>query len=101
MRTPAFGVVCLQEGPQPLAPAKGSLSLEGARLGANGREGALRTVRPTTTSLELTTTPQGRARAAVVGEPFPGSALAASGYATTQPMWPEKVCSPMGYSLGT
>ena len=92
MSTPAFGVVCLQEGPQPLVPAKGSLSLEGAGFGANSRKGGLGTVRPAKSSLEPTTIPQELGWSAVVGESFPGSALAGSGYATTQPTWHEKVC---------
>lgn len=92
MSTPAFGVVCPQEGPQPLVPAKGSLSLEGAGFGANGRKGALGTGRAAKTALERTTIPQERGWSTVVGESFPGSALAGSGYATTQPLGHEKVC---------
>jgi len=57
MSTAAFGLACPQERPQPLVPAKGSLSLEGVGFGANGSKGALGTARPAKTSREPTTTP--------------------------------------------
>lgn len=66
--TPAFGVVCLQERTQPLVPAKDSLSLEGLGFGANGRKGAVGTVRHAQTSLDPTTIPQEVVWSTVVNE---------------------------------